>query len=282
MKTNENGGDWVRITVVCFIGAVIGAFLALDIAQRFVMGKWFAGVGILLGATISWALFDWKHFLRVTTQMLREFKVKHLPPPDWRRVTKALMFCGTFLSWHVLWFFGFCYALFRSNRDVSVITSMHVVFIFLSFLCLMVNIMLTTLRHRIHPLRGEDYLFDSDHIVTTREFGKMCLRLSPVGLVFEIIITLCIGVLALGGCLTDIFLSLCFFASNLPGLAWQVFLRVHSEKRLICFIGGGVGAAIGFFAGNVWLGGIAGAIVGYLEYQLVAVRWLKLKPGLMA
>jgi len=40
----------------------------------------------------------------------------------------------------------------------------------------------------------------------------------------------------------------------------------------------GIGAIIGYFCGSAFIGAVAGAILGVVNYKLVSVRWLKMVP----
>lgn len=58
----------------------------------------------------------------------------------------------------------------------------------------------------------------------------------------------------------------------------SVFMFIHSERRTTCFVAAAIGATIGYFANNAIVGAVAGGLVGLVEYQLIAVKWLKIKP----
>ena len=55
---------------------------------------------------------------------------------------------------------------------------------------------------------------------------------------------------------------------------WQVFIRIHSQKRLICGTDAMIGAGIGYLAGSAIIGALAGALIGLVNYELVTRRWL--------
>ena len=57
----------------------------------------------------------------------------------------------------------------------------------------------------------------------------------------------------------------------------SVFKEIHSDIRLLCACDAALGAAIGYFTGNVILGAIAGGIFGVLNYEIVTKRLLKIK-----
>jgi hypothetical protein len=67
-----------------------------------------------------------------------------------------------------------------------------------------------------------------------------------------------------------------FIATFLGQVAKRTFILIHSEIRLLCMTDAMLGALAGYFCGNALIGGVAGAILGVLNYKLVSVRWLKL------
>ena len=81
-----------------------------------------------------------------------------------------------------------------------------------------------------------------------------------------------------------------YFVFHLPRLAIAggrkirafvvlAFFYIHSQRRLICFVDATIGAAVGYMSGNAFLGAAAGAILGFINYEVVSVRWLKIVPA---
>lgn len=67
--------------------------------------------------------------------------------------------------------------------------------------------------------------------------------------------------------------------SGMSGGVVKVFRYIHSDARIICFVGATIGSITGFVAGSAFIGCAAGAVMGYLEYRVVSVRLLKLVPS---
>lgn len=72
-------------------------------------------------------------------------------------------------------------------------------------------------------------------------------------------------------------LKVCFYLLRaLPWLVifWTVvfFCLIHSEARLVCALDAALGAAIGYFAGNAAIGGLAGGILGLGHFWLARQR----------
>jgi hypothetical protein len=59
---------------------------------------------------------------------------------------------------------------------------------------------------------------------------------------------------------------------------YHVFVMIHSERRFLCLVDAGLGSLVGFYAGSVLIGMIAGAAFGLLNYEIVSLRILGLQP----
>lgn len=66
--------------------------------------------------------------------------------------------------------------------------------------------------------------------------------------------------------------AFCLFART-------VFIAIHSSERLLCMVDAAIGVAVFHFTGNnIFLGMLAGGILGVINYEIVSVRLLKLTP----
>jgi len=74
----------------------------------------------------------------------------------------------------------------------------------------------------------------------------------------------------------DAVLALCIFAAVAGSHAVvEGFKLVHSNIRLLCALDAAIGTMVGYFLGNTIIGGIAGGILGVLDYELVSKRLLR-------
>ncbi|MEK7142080.1 MAG: hypothetical protein AAB818_00665 [Patescibacteria group bacterium] len=55
-----------------------------------------------------------------------------------------------------------------------------------------------------------------------------------------------------------------------------LFLFIHSDIRLLCGIDAAIGAAIGYFTGDVMVGTVTGGVFGVINYKIVSQKILKL------
>ncbi len=84
-----------------------------------------------------------------------------------------------------------------------------------------------------------------------------------------------------------IWLLLCFWGRS----GWEFFKLIHSKKRVLCAIDGTIGGAMAFFCFAsvsltfpqqilvVFFGGLLGAVIGVLNYEIVSKRVLHLAPA---
>lgn len=61
----------------------------------------------------------------------------------------------------------------------------------------------------------------------------------------------------------------------LARFCWQVFIRIHSEMRLLCMADAALGAAVGYWAGSTIIGALAGGVFGLVNYAVVTKRILE-------
>lgn len=56
-----------------------------------------------------------------------------------------------------------------------------------------------------------------------------------------------------------------------------VFVLIHSDLRLLCGIDSLIGAAVGYFTGNVLVGALTGGVLGVVNYEIVSKKILKVE-----
>ena len=67
-----------------------------------------------------------------------------------------------------------------------------------------------------------------------------------------------------------------YFIPTFCRMVWRVFKLIHSDMRVLCMTDAALGALAGYYLGSALIGGFIGAGLGWVNYQLVSVRWLKL------
>lgn len=87
-----------------------------------------------------------------------------------------------------------------------------------------------------------------------------------------------------------LFIEIGFLFCFLRRFGWELFKLIHSKKRVLCAIDETIGGAIAFFCFAstsltlpqqilvVFFGGLLGAVIGVLNYEIISKRLLHLAP----
>jgi hypothetical protein len=244
MKITESS----RVAFACFVGAFIGALIALELNHYF----WW--VGVLAGGGIGYIAYRFESVLTVARKVLVEMtKERHV---NLERTVFFISCVG--LSTVALGCVFFTLGLFASisasalKFELFPIAPLCAGFgSFIGFFAL------------ICSFDEKEEMFDF--------FKKVIWYTNPICAPVYIVYFVIKG--------------LGWFVEHIPmgvtlGIYFgkRVFLLIHSEIRLLCMTDAMIGAMTGYFAGSALVGGIVGALVGVLNYELVSVRWLKLVP----
>ena len=57
-----------------------------------------------------------------------------------------------------------------------------------------------------------------------------------------------------------------------------IFIYIHNDIRIICFVDAMIGTAIGYKFGNPMIGCLSGGLLGVINYYIVSMKIMKLKP----
>lgn len=58
----------------------------------------------------------------------------------------------------------------------------------------------------------------------------------------------------------------------------KVFILIHSEERLLVLTDAGIGVIVGCFMGHIIIGALAGGVIGFLNWEILSKRILKVVP----
>lgn len=256
-----------RIALACFIGAVIGALLALQFNHYF----WWAG--ILLGGITGYLSYEFKAVMwavksvsgivwREMTQ--QKYNIPAIPFDKIKTVGKlvvSILFvlvpcCFTLViallivaSWAIVIFF---LDLFPEDLGVLSNAGLTLVcllpgFAFISYVCQV-----------FHETESNPSMIKSaiKEFIWLNGLVVLCFVI-PRGLLW-------------------LTMRIPPAVTFLIRVAKRTFILIHSEIRLLCMTDAMLGALVGYFCGNALVGGVAGAVLGVVNYKLVSVRWLKL------
>lgn len=235
-----------RITLACFLGGTIGALVALQISAYF----WW--IGIFAGGSIGYLAYGFEEVLKAARAVwLGTIKERHL---YWGAI-KLVGYCAAAIGcvfFYPAILIGSIHSPQTLFRDVTVV-------LILGFLAGLIS-----------SLGGVIESVKNSKIAEDIAFGRRLLwYLNPLCALFFVVYY---GIKGLAWLVMRVPIALTFVVLFVQ----RVFLLVHSELRLLCMTDAMVGALAGYFAGNVFIGGVVGAIVGVLNYELISVRWLKL------
>jgi hypothetical protein len=250
-----------RILFACFTGAAIGAIVALQL-------HYFWWAGILVGALAGYLSFSIKEVLRAVAHAWVNLSGHRLTATKFRTSIVGALKCASILTCII-----FCAA--------------SAIAIAIGGLMFLVS----------PPEPATAWVAESATSGVTPIPGLFWMITgSGMALLAGVILTVVLrspdrkrAILGVLGCIaaTPLFLPVTlgfiFISAVVPRsfrlavkVAKHAFILIHSEARLLCMTDALLGALIGYFCGNALIGGAAGAALGWLNYRLVSVRWLKL------
>lgn len=255
MNTERN------ILLACFIGAALGAVIALQLHYL-----WWTG--ILAGGATGYLAYGFKDVIRA---VLTALHLLHDTQFDGAKVKAGFLRAGQFVA--ILAGVAFCAT---SVIALSIIA-----------LTLLVSPPETYATQVAAPAPGEAAPVPHVFYAITA-LGGLILALALAvfilrardkkGVCMAILGCIAATPLVLPFTLTAIFLTAVVpkVFRILVSAARQTFILIHSEMRVLCLTDSLLGALVGYSCGNALIGGVAGALLGWLNYRFVSVKWLKL------
>ncbi len=249
-----------KVFLACTFGAGIGSLVALQLSH------WFWWVGLLVGGIVGYLSYEWKAVVQAVPHAFRAATKWRLP-----KLAFDQAFWMGALTWNFFtWICGQT-LLLGANRapHLSWTEAITLIVLFPVSLALLIAVIFL-LAFTINPMEGSEL----------PDIRKIAIATFPPVVIFW-----------------HIPRALVWFARKLPGaaqatckwivwavggfarfckrFAWQMFIRIHSEKRLICGVDAMLGAAIGYMAHHAIIGALAGGIIGLINHAVVTERWLK-------
>lgn len=241
------------------LGAGIGTFVALEVAS------WLWWVGLLVGGLVGYLSYEFRAVLAALPRAYRAARGWQTPPHYWRNVgwlwfgiTGGLS-SATILV-HLFWW----------RAGIVAVTDLHCTGVAVSLLSAAALVVI-----------APALFFGDGEAPPAVTLGKTLLYWSSPPLLFfyhlprglwwiirRIPRAVAVAVIAIGR-------GLVALARFVPRFAWQVFIRIHSERRLICGVDAALGAGVGYFAGSAILGAAVGGLFGVANYAVVTERWLR-------
>ncbi len=236
------------------LGAGVGSLVALEVSAMF----WW--IGLIAGGLTGYLSYEWRAVLAAIPAAYRA--TRNRQPDEWWKAVWRGMYNG------VLGFYLSCLLMgiedfYRWLRGIELLAPTDLLNILLlnTFLCIFVG--------------GFLYLSGWSKNYHTQDdldaYKKILYLFAPPIVLFWHLPRGMWWMISRAPRATMI------FARFLRDFMWQIFLRIHSERRLICAADAMLGAAVGYSAGSALIGAVAGGIFGVVNYAVVTERWLKPK-----
>lgn len=262
MKNIENR----KIAVACFLGAFIGAFIALSFGHKHV---WMIPVGIIIGGLVGYLSYEFKTVVAAAKTAWKEAceECENGFPRSKEElriillVSKivAVMILGVIFyvaigtSWAVALAFVACPQLFFTDKLGGLVSTFVLIGAALMFFLFTINMKVYIEKNRISSSLDD------------KQMAKIYWDIAKNQNIFSVLLYWLPKGIAL-------------FIPFVAKFTKTMFFHIHSEFRLLCMTDAALGAAIGYWWGSALIGGLAGAILGIVNYELVSKRWLKLVP----
>jgi len=272
-----------KIVIGCFVGGVLCVAVALMCAPMFWWLGLLAGMaGGYLGyefREVLWAIpIAWRKSRRGvsnwwlnTDKKVREWSAK---PHPYGYFYLAILLM-VFLVLQITILFDISLSLQFTPQDMLLSFVISLALLVLSYLF---SSMLWIL------LFAVSFLASNEDPKTTREFLGQIVKGAGIAVSFAVSFLLwkMWRYLVIG-----IWRLFCF----LKRFGWKLFRLIHSKKRVLCAIDGTIGGTVAFFCFAsasltfpqqilvVFFGGLLGAVIGVLNYEIISKRVLHLVPA---
>lgn len=260
----------LKIALSCLLGAVIGTFIGLQLNKY--IGLY---IGMITGGLTGYLLYElpqvikalpvaWKYATKENPLFKRTFLLKAYQIA--KGIVASFTICFIFLfsgATACLVVSGLLDLAFNGQPMLAVPSAWGVVLIVVAVVSLVLAIAApceSGVKKVVKGIMKDDFL--------RKRLRIYFLFCNPITLPFTIVFFV----------MKYLLLGLRFLFSVLPKFAKKLFLLIHSDVRTICGVDAALGAGIGYLSGSAIVGGIAGAILGILNYWVVSIKILKLKP----
>ena len=251
--------ETMKVGLACALGALFGTLIVLT------LNPYLSPLGFFLGGAVGWFFQDHKQALLAAGKILRGQFTIHGTFPD-RLYSMLLMSISysTVLIGVIIGIDGIIFTLSGTWVDLNTDGPLEVVF------CTPIAwLILFTIIAANEPLpKAEESLM-------------MLKYVNPITGPFWLLFYFGKGMVRLT-------VRIPTMAAAAARLFKRWFILVHSEKRFICFVDSIIGTGIGVLAAQHYgqptaiaalIGAAAGALIGVINYEIVSIRWLKLKPA---
>ncbi len=248
----------VKIFIACGLGGGLGALVALNLAPRF----WW--LGLIAGFITGYLSYN---FRQVLSAICQAWQVVIGWRPDWELwKVRFEVYVWFALAGITFIFFIICLN-FLWPKSLEEIASIEESFIVIEASVIGILVIFFGITVNVPREKQLDNLKDMQRIFK---------KLNPLVVYFHYLPK---GILWIIKNIPKIIRFLKKGIVLLLRFVKMVFILVHSDKRLLCGFDAAIGAGIGYFAGNLIAGILAGGFIGVFNYEILSKRVLKLVPA---
>ncbi|MFA6554244.1 MAG: hypothetical protein WCS89_01930 [Candidatus Paceibacterota bacterium] len=280
-----NINNSVKVALACFMGAFIGALVALQFHY-----VWW--IGVLIGGMVGYISYNldeipcavkkvWVNLSEIKTATKaffedRESIVEIIGLTTFLSIGSFLLISllasaiqsieSTFILWNnLLQNNQLNYLNPRSleGKELNGLIFLNINIIVIGLIFLLISLLWRLKARNNRTKSRNDLIKNSNSFLIS---GLVYICLAPI--VAPVVIVL----------VSLIFSAVVIYVSAKISLkvVWGTFKLIHSDIRILCMTDAMIGATIGYYSGNALFGGIVGAIFGVLNYEIISKRWFKL------
>ncbi len=242
--------EFLKNMLACALGAVIGAFVALNVWP----GLWW--IGLVVGGLFGYLAGDFHEV--VGAARLAGKKFFGFRPDFNRHVFPLLKLLTTTITGNMVLVLGIIsaksFVLVPMGLEELGSAQIGTIFIFIILMTIWLWFVLDRTGFGLEPM------------------GKWWMDLwivSPPALIFYWLPCMVVAVVK------NFVPAMCKCAA----FVWMVYVLIHSDWRLLRMLDAATGAAVGYFAGSIAAGALAAGICWLINSELVAKRWLRVVPA---
>ena len=250
----------VKVFLACSLGASIGSSISLRFEHLI--------VGLVVGAFAGYLSYKWREVVSPARATLRE-AIQWRPDKQWWKtyfhfVVNLLGFLSGLFTMCGIGMVGLI-RLFDGHRLPPIHT--WTPFLILGFGLWLFLTMMISLAIGFGKDSSVEWMENYIKTLPASCYYKMLLWELPRGIVRL--------VMAIPAGLRMLKRGLFAGAGHIAGF----FLMIHSEIRLLCGVDAAIGAAVGYHYHSVFIGMVAGALWGVLNFEILSIRVLKCIPA---
>jgi hypothetical protein len=244
-----NRGSW-SVGFAAFVGCIVGGLIANELGGYLGLGAWLLLPGALIGGTVGWCIVGFGKFVAGVGSAWDKTINWKADREYWKAFSAAWCFMNTMLLSVFVYLFvpgGTVLAITAGEEGAT------------KALILVASLTAGTMQLVVILLAAVAAERTPDREKRVTGFWESVRRMNPIALPFTV------------------FPKAVEVARATPAFFREVYIEVHTERRRIVFGAILLGTLIGSFFGSTIIGALVGGVLGFVEHELVAVRWLKIK-----